>query len=408
MKKKILVLMLGFLLIAVNLYAAGDLIVEGDVGIRTTTPGAPLDVVGRIWQTGTGQSVFLGEGAGNSDDLTNNYNVFVGYGAGYSNTTGYQNFGLGWNALYSNNGNQNSGLGSYALYSNTTGLKNSAVGSACLLANTTGNENSAIGFNALRFNTTGSYNLSLGNISLYRPNASNTVAIGYAAGFGVLGASHQNNVVIGYKSGYSLNTGSNNLFLGYQSGYSLATGSNNIVIGYNTNLPTTDSSSTISIGNLIYATGLTNFASPSSSVSAGNVGIGTTTPAYKLDVAGTVNASGGYTQVSDIKFKKDITAIESPLNKILNIKGVSYSFKTDEYKDRGFSEGTHYGVIGQEIEKVLPEVVKENPDGDKSVSYTEIIPVLIEAVKEQQKVIEELKAKIKELEGRGLIAKSQL
>ncbi|MBI4699168.1 MAG: hypothetical protein HY758_09785 [Nitrospirae bacterium] len=45
-------------------------------------------------------------------------------------------------------------------------------------------------------------------------------------------------------------------------------------------------------------------------------------------------------------------------------------------------------MIGQEIEKVLPEIVKDSPAGEKSVSYTEMIPVLIEAVKEQQRIME--------------------
>ena len=96
-----------------------------------------------------------------------------------------------------------------------------------------------------------------------------------------------------------------------------------------------------------------------------------------------------------------------PLAKILNMRGVSYNWKKEEYKDRGFSEGRHYGVIGQEIEKVLPEVVKESPNGEKSVSYTELIPVLIEAVKEQQKMIEGLKAEVKQLKAKGLTARIQ-
>jgi len=73
------------------------------------------------------------------------------------------------------------------------------------------------------------------------------------------------------------------------------------------------------------------------------------------------------------------------------LNGLSYEWKTEEYMDRGFQEGRHYGVIAQEIEKVLPEIVNTAPDGTKSVAYTEIIPVLIEAIKEQQKEIEQLK-----------------
>jgi len=75
---------------------------DGKVGIGTSSPGGNLDVAGGIWQTGTGQSVFIGEGAGNSDDLSDNRNVFVGYRSGYSNTTGYSNTAIGLNALYAN------------------------------------------------------------------------------------------------------------------------------------------------------------------------------------------------------------------------------------------------------------------------------------------------------------------
>lgn len=131
--------------------------------------------------------------------------------------------------------------------------------------------------------------------------------------------------------------------------------------------------------------------------SAGNLGIGTTNPgSYKLYVSGAAYSTGGW-QASDIRYKENIAPIESPLNKILNINGVSFSWTTEEYKDKGFPEGRHYGVIAQEVEKVLPEVVKEGPGGEKAVAYTEIVPVLIEAMKEQQKEIEELRAMIKQL-----------
>lgn len=130
---------------------------------------------------------------------------------------------------------------------------------------------------------------------------------------------------------------------------------------------------------------------------SGKVGIGVSSPNYALDVAGAVNASGGYSQVSDMKFKKDVASIESPLNKILKINGVYYAYKTEEYKEKRFDDGRHYGVIAQEVERVIPEIVKEGVSGEKSVVYTEMIPLLIEAVKEQQKIIEKQNKEIEEL-----------
>jgi hypothetical protein len=100
---------------------------------------------------------------------------------------------------------------------------------------------------------------------------------------------------------------------------------------------------------------------------------------------------------SDRRFKENIETIESPLEKIQNIKGVSFEWKTTEYKDKGFPDGRHFGVIAQEVEEVLPEIVKEGPDGDKAVSYTELVPILTEAVKQQQKQIEDLQQEVARL-----------
>lgn len=130
--------------------------------------------------------------------------------------------------------------------------------------------------------------------------------------------------------------------------------------------------------------------------SGGNVGIGTLDPQiYKLYVAGPAYSTGGW-QGSDIKFKKNLLPINDSLGKILKLEGHSYEWKTGEFKEKGFSEGRHYGVIAQEIEKVLPEVVNTSPDGSKAVAYTEIIPVMIEAIKEQQRRIELLEKKLAE------------
>ncbi len=67
---------------------------SGNVGIGTSTPGAKLDVGGQIWQSGTGESVFIGVGAGENDDLSANRNAFIGYCAGQSNSSGDRNTAL--------------------------------------------------------------------------------------------------------------------------------------------------------------------------------------------------------------------------------------------------------------------------------------------------------------------------
>jgi hypothetical protein len=133
----------------------------------------------------------------------------------------------------------------------------------------------------------------------------------------------------------------------------------------------------------------------------GSVAIGGSNPSgYKLYVNGTAYSTGGWSS-SDERFKENIEPIQSPLRKVIDLKGISFTWKTEEYKDKGFPDGRHYGVIAQEAEKVLPEVVKEDLDGEKAVAYAEIIPVLIEAVKEQQMQIETLKTEISRLKARN-------
>jgi hypothetical protein len=152
--------------------------------------------------------------------------------------------------------------------------------------------------------------------------------------------------------------------------------------------------------NLIFETSTNSDRNPNQLVlsSNGNTLIGTSDAQnFKLYVEGSLYATSGPWGASDAKFKKNLLPIITPLDKVLNLNGLTYEWKTDEYKDKNFPDGRHYGVIAQEVEKVLPEVVKTDSKGDKSVAYTEIIPVLIEAIKEQQKRIEQLEKNLTEL-----------
>ena len=117
-------------------------------------------------------------------------------------------------------------------------------------------------------------------------------------------------------------------------------------------------------------------------VTNSRVGVGTTVPSTTLQVAGTITCVD-INSTSDINLKENIHSIEDPLGKVMQINGVGFRWK-DTKEDA-------IGVIAQDIEEVIPEIVKNN-DHIKTVNYNGLIGVLIEAIKEQQRQIEELKS----------------
>lgn len=123
----------------------------------------------------------------------------------------------------------------------------------------------------------------------------------------------------------------------------------------------------------------------------GNVGIGTTTPNYKLEVAGTIKANN-VPMTSDARFKKNIQTIDrEAVAKLSQVRGTSYQFRTKEFKNKNFEEGKQLGLIAQELMKVYPELVSKGADGYYSVNYMGLIPVLVEAVKDLRKQNTQLK-----------------
>ena len=120
----------------------------------------------------------------------------------------------------------------------------------------------------------------------------------------------------------------------------------------------------------------------------GNVGIGITNPSEKLHVSGNILATGTVNASSDISLKDNITPIPNAIDKVLQIRGVTFNRNDIEDNPR------QAGVIAQEVEKVLPEVVSEGEDGIKSVAYGNMVSLLIEAIKEQQGQINMLKEKL--------------
>jgi hypothetical protein len=141
-----------------------------------------------------------------------------------------------------------------------------------------------------------------------------------------------------------------------------------------------------------------------------------------LTVNGDINYTGSSTQTSDRNLKENIMPLQNGLSTIMKLNPTTYNFRGNgEYKGLKLSSGLHYGLIAQEVEEVLPSLVKNKrhtysevqseghgPDATteseikktmefKTMNYTELIPVLIKGMQEQQAEIERLKKEIEEL-----------
>jgi hypothetical protein len=118
------------------------------------------------------------------------------------------------------------------------------------------------------------------------------------------------------------------------------------------------------------------------------------TSTTRMMIYGTGSAwlQGSLTQASDVRLKKNIVPLSNPLVSIQQLNGYTYN-----WKDEGRDKEQQIGVIAQELQKVYPQLVKENSNGELSVNYIGLIPVLLEGMKEQQKQIEELKQVVNKL-----------
>lgn len=236
---------------------------------------------------------------------------------------------------HNNEDNQNTAIGQDAMSGNIlSGIQNLAIGESALLNIRSGNRNTVLGQSAMRDLTSGSYNTAVGEDALYRITVDSS------------------NTAIGREAGRNA-SGSGSVYIGYQAGYD-ASGSNKLYIdNSDTNSP------------LIYG----EFDND------------------KIVINGTYEVS------SDIRLKSEIEKIENALPNVLRLNG--YRYKRNSVADKSKKE---IGVIAQEVMEVFPDVVGENPEGFLSVNYSALIPVLIEAIKEQQTKILQLENRISSME----------
>ncbi len=357
--------------------------------------------------TSGSDNTFIGYRSG-YNNTTGNTNLFIGYQSGYSNTSGGYNLFVGRFSGYLNStGSNNTFFGTQAGMSNTIGTDNLFIGSVAGVANTLGNYNIFLGSGAGNANTTGYRNTFIGYMAGYNnlTGESNT-CFGQYSGYGItdgfyniyigsstggLNASGARNITIGDQSLYYNETGYQNTVIGYQGGYNNK-GFGNVFLGCYAGYNETTGSNRLYIENsavtkpLIYGEFDRNIV-----VINGDSLDNLTNRTFYVN--GTSGGDFSWENLSDSRLKKNVTTISSPLDKVLKLRGVNYEWKDTESKEKGM----RMGFIAQEAEVVVPEVV--NTEGEYlSMQYAPLTALLVEAVKEQQKIIEKLQEENKSLE----------
>jgi len=296
--------------------------------------------------------VTIGRGAGNSDE-----NTMIGRDALSANTTGIQNTASGRFALSGNTtGGLNTATGRSALFSNTTGSSNTAFGRFALTGNTTGSDNTASGRDTLLSNTTGVKNTAIGRNALY----STTTGI--------------QNTASGWNALFSNTTGNSNTAIGLSALTSITTGSGNVGIG-----PINSAGTYAPVFN------------PTTQDNRFCMGSTSVTNAY-IQVAWTV--------VSDARDKTDIAPVPHGLDFVKALEPKSFRYKENREDTVGHGEA-RYGFLAQDILALEGEspVIVDNEDPDKlRMTDQSLIAVMVNAIKDQQKIIEALEARITSLE----------
>jgi len=392
-----------------------------------------------------------GTGAGTSGGFTNSY---YGYYSGMANVTGLSNTFIGHFTGRVTTSDFNTFVGSASGFKNTTGTQNTFLGDVSGINNETGSSNTFLGRSAGVANINGNDNVYIGRAAGYQATGSGNTFVGTESAPASAAHTGSNNTLLGYQSSV-LDNPTNATAIGYgaivNASNSVVLGSTNVNVGIGVTAPVkklTISTGATNDGIRITQTGygyagveLFNTTAGGKiwsllSLGNGNVqgpgnfliynsthsrsdfliegGSGNTVlsgygaSGYKLYVNGSGYATGSWIS-SDRRFKENISDMHDVLPIINQLQGVRYTFmdnvelpnSRDENGKpimRNFPKGTQVGLIAQDVEKVLPEVVNTDDDGYKAIAYQNIVPLLIEGIKEQQAQITLMNAKIEELQ----------
>ena len=288
---------------------------------------------------------------------TGSGNTAVGWYSIFGATTASFNTALGAGTLALNTAEQNTATGAGALLSNTTGENNTASGAFALFTNTIGIFNTANGAFALLNNTTGVENTANG----YRALSGNATGVG--------------NTAYGSQA-LVQTTGNNNIALGAHAGFNISTGSNNIHIG---NVGAGNESGTIRIGD--------NNQTKTFIAGINGVNQGSPTAVFINTLTGQL---GTTPPSSSRRYKKEIKPMNTASEAVLALKPVTFQYKSDPA-----GAGPQFGLIGEEVAKVNPDLVVRDDNGEiYTVRYDAVNAMLLNEFLKEHSTVQELKNEV--------------
>lgn len=304
-------------------------------------------------------------------------------------------------------GLNNTAVGNHAMTNNTTGSRNTAVGSKVMINNTTGSNNSAVGCGTMEGNVSGSYNTAIGEGSLAcNKSGSANTAIGRNA---LWTSNTNNNTAVGCEAMQST-VGFGNVAVGTYSMKSLVNGTYNVAVGYSSNNNSSERSYSISIG-------CGSYANYNESTAIGHDANVTGTNQFQLGNSNAIPYAYQALQIrSDARDKLDIQDEELGLDFVMALRPRKYRLNPRErYADEngvvdyqasndGSKAGVRYhsGFVAQEVKAAMDALGIADFTGYQdhkitggedvlSLGYESFIPVLVNAIQEQQKQINTLK-----------------
>jgi hypothetical protein len=350
--------------------------------------------------SGGQENTALGYTAGQNIATTSNNTLIGAHSAQY--ITGSNNTAVGRRSLVSvsgSSGSYNTCIGVESGSSITSGNYNVFFGAQTGLSCTTGANNVAIGPIAGYSTTTGSHQIAIGFYSGFGATADNIISIGEYTNFSPAGSSTANKIAIGKSALFSVTTGQSLIALGNTSGFSVTTGLRNTFVGHSTGYNTTTGTDNTFIGNQAgysFVSGNNNVAigkdaEPSSTTVSNEITLGNSSIATLRCNTQTISS------LSDGRDKTEVEDLPLGLAFISTLRPVKFKWET---RDGNGKDGTYdAGFIAQDLQLAqfksqadyLNMVMDENPDRLEA-RYGQLIPVLVQAIKDLKTEIDTLKA----------------